>query len=201
MATSSQWHARATKLLEKFNEYGECVPPDPTNTPENIPESMAALLAVAAEWHIIKDHYNVFECNLFQEGKFLNKVEIIGDQDLVTEWKDDHDSPNCAEEGWECFGAVSEYDYLFVCVDQSSSYYGFTRHIVNNCWEDNSLVEGHFDLFFEKLEQYAEEWLKSRNKSKICQSKEDTDEPEDEDEYEEEEETLGFLDHFYGNTD
>ena len=69
MATSSQWQTRATKLLEKFNEYGECAPPDPTTTPPNIPDSMAALLAVAGEWHIITDHYDMFD--LFQGGKFM----------------------------------------------------------------------------------------------------------------------------------
>ena len=81
-----------------------------------------------------------------------------GDADLVEEWRTDHKSPNCGEQGWQCFGAVSEYDYLFVCVDTASPCYGHIRRIVNNCWEDESMTTS-FDEFFHVLEDFAVDWV------------------------------------------
>ena len=163
MHISSAWQQRASSLKEKFCQFGECGQPFIDKTHKNLPEPMNALLTVAGEWHIMPDHFGVFGFNLFDNGTFLNKTLILGDEDLVKEWKDEHSSPNCAEEAWECFAAVSEYDYLFVCVDYDSPHYGYTRHIVNNCWEDNSLLDASFDVFFEKLEMYTDEWLKQYN--------------------------------------
>ena len=59
--------------------------------------------------------------------------------------------PNCADYGWVCFGAISEFDYLFVCIDEQSSDFGATRYIVNNCHIDKELTNAPFDNFFLKI--------------------------------------------------
>merc|ERR1712168_1579065 len=123
----------------------------------------------------MKDHCNVFGFNLFDNGGFLDKVMIMGDEDLVREWCEGHESPNCGEDGWECFGAVSEYDYLFVCVDQTSSSYGHTRRIINNCWEDYPLISASFDELFKTVEKFAEEWVL---KTRLLKETEDSDDDE-----------------------
>ncbi|CAK0809056.1 unnamed protein product, partial [Prorocentrum cordatum] len=68
-------------------------------------------------------HCGVFGLNLFcsAEGAagaptapWLDKVGIIGDDEMVREWREQHASPNCAEDGWECFAACSEFDFFCV---------------------------------------------------------------------------------------
>jgi hypothetical protein len=166
-ATSNNWQQRAITLHKKFCEYGECDEPSTsmdTMTNANFPEALQALLSVSGEWHTELHHCGASGCNLFYKGAFIDKMGVIagGDDELLAEWRNEHDSPNCAEEGWECFCQVSEYDYIFVCVDAGSPYYGYTRHIVNNCDDDMSFLDGPFDVFFEFLEGFADAWLKSR---------------------------------------
>merc|ERR1712136_441780 len=119
----TDWLHRAEVLKEKFCGFGECDPP--SKAANHLPDSMQALISVSGGWHIQKDHCNVFGLNLFESGGFLDKFMIIagGDEELMEEWRDEHDTPNCAQEDWECFGAMSEYDYLFVCVDPASEYF------------------------------------------------------------------------------
>ena len=79
------------------------------------PNELKEMLKLSKEWHLQKDHYNVFGMNLFdKDSVWINKERIIGDVELVEQWKEEHDSPNCAEEGWQCFAVFSEYDFLFV---------------------------------------------------------------------------------------
>jgi len=64
--------------------------------------------------------------------------------------------PNCAQDGWECFAAVSEFDFLFVCVRPGEEL-GATRRMVNNCWEDSGLTTAPFICFLEGLAKYVDE--------------------------------------------
>ena len=85
---------------------------------------------------------------------FLNKVVIMDDEELLQERKNEHISLNCAEERWECFAVVSEYDYIFVCFSQGPRF-GATRQIVNNCWEDFELTLAPFSYFLEKFADFT----------------------------------------------
>ena len=116
-----------------------------------------------------KGHYGVFGCNFFATKKdyvfneslngqnpatqkvFLDKEMIFGDEDCMEQWSEMNYHPNCADKGWVCFGAISEFDYLFVCVDEQSSDFGATRYIVNNCHIDKELTNAPFDNFFHKI--------------------------------------------------
>ena len=110
-------------------------------------------------------HYGVYGCNIFAEDGarlastvkpiFINKEVIFGDAFLMVQWSDDHNHPNCSDPRWECFAAVSEFDYLFVCTDPHDPCFGGTRWIVNNCYEDKKFTEPPFDNFVERLEAYA----------------------------------------------
>ena len=86
---------------------------------------------------------------------FIDKEMIFGDAFLMVEWSDSHPHPNCGDNGWECFAAVSEFDYLFVSTDVESPDFGATRWIVNNCDDDNVFTSPPFDNFIERLEAYA----------------------------------------------
>ena len=120
--------------------------------------------------------YGVFGCNLFASYEidrihndtaqdddhppitvpiFMDKVMIFGDACNMIDWSESHPHPNCGDNGWECFAAVSEYDYLFVCTDVKSPEFGGTRCIVNNCDEDNEFTSPPFDNFVKRLEAYA----------------------------------------------
>eukprot|EP00553_Chaetoceros_curvisetus_P014492 CAMPEP_0204652064 /NCGR_PEP_ID=MMETSP0718-20130828/14339_1 /ASSEMBLY_ACC=CAM_ASM_000674 /TAXON_ID=230516 /ORGANISM="Chaetoceros curvisetus" /LENGTH=283 /DNA_ID=CAMNT_0051675975 /DNA_START=105 /DNA_END=953 /DNA_ORIENTATION=- len=162
----------------KVSEYDYifvCV--DITNN-TSLPEALQALLSVSGEWHIMRYHYGAYGCNLFHKGAFIDKMGVFGDDKALAVWRNEHDSPNCAEEGWECFCQVSEYDYIFVCVDKGSPHYGHTRHVVNNCFDDDSFLDGPFDIFFDLLEGFADAWLKNRKAD-------------------EENDDVGFIGYFY----
>ena len=79
------------------------------------PDELKEMLRLSMEWHLQKDHYSVFGMNLFDKEKvWIDKEQIIGDAELVEQWKEEHESPNCAEDGWQCFAVFSEYDFIFV---------------------------------------------------------------------------------------
>jgi hypothetical protein len=166
-APSNNWQQRAITLHKKFCEYGECDEPSTsmdTMTNANLPEALQALLSVSGEWHIHLHHYGAYGCNLFKKGAFFDKMGVVGrgSDEYLADWRNDHDSPNCAEDGWECFCRISEYDFIFVCVDAGSPYYGYTRHLVDNCCEDDPFLDGPFDVFFEFLEGFADAWLEDK---------------------------------------
>ena len=53
-----------------------------------------------------------------------------------------------------------------MCVDAGSPYYGFTRHVINNGFDDDSFLDGPFDVFFDVLEGFVDAWLKGRKTDK-----------------------------------
>ena len=124
-------------LLASFRAVGgECGPPLPEAEIEALsaPPELKALLRAAREWHICPDHCGVFGLNLFDTAgvakPWVDKVQLIGDEEMVTEWAEEHGLPNCAQGGWECFAAVSEFDYIFVCTAVGQQH-GATRRMVN----------------------------------------------------------------------
>ena len=166
------------------------------------PDELKEMLKLSKEWHLQRDHYNVFGMNLFdKESVWIDKVQIIGDAELVEQWRDEHESPNCAEDGWQCFAVFSEYDFVFVCtnpgllsfesqLDESSGEnFGATRHMVNNCWEDSSLTCAPFSNFLASLVRFAEA-VKERKISRLQVASGENSEDEDE---------LQILDFFQEN--
>ena len=119
---------------------------------------------------INRDHYGVFGCNLFRPDNsdgildtqketstvFIDKEIVFGDAELMEHWRHEHSTPNCGDTGWKCFAAVSEFDFLFVCVDLKSEFFGATRRVVSNCWEDIPFTNPPFGNFFEKVELYIQ---------------------------------------------
>ena len=109
------------KLHSVFCEIGICEETgSESETLEELaaPDELKEMLRLSKEWHLQKDHYKVFGMNLFdKESVWIDKVQIIGDAELVEQWRDDQESPNCAEDGWQCFAVFSEYDFIFVCTN------------------------------------------------------------------------------------
>ena len=61
------------------------------------PSELKDLLKLSKEWHLQRDHYNVFGVNLFdKDSVWIDKEQIIGDVELVEQWREEHESPNCA---------------------------------------------------------------------------------------------------------
>eukprot|EP00090_Calanus_glacialis_P043049 TRINITY_DN76228_c0_g1_i1.p1 TRINITY_DN76228_c0_g1~~TRINITY_DN76228_c0_g1_i1.p1 ORF type:complete len:176 (-),score=70.25 TRINITY_DN76228_c0_g1_i1:66-593(-) len=148
------------KLYASFSVGGDCKEPLPQTEVAALvaPPEIKEMLQLSREWHLLQagEHCGVYGVNLFDSsGVWLDKTAIIGDTELVQQWADEHGTPNCAEEGWECFAAVSEYDFLFVCLSPGEQF-GATRRMVNNCWEDTFLTPAPFSCFLERLHEYLE---------------------------------------------
>lgn len=156
-----------SELKELFLRFGELGPPaKAAQVPSDAPEGLKGLMKIASHWHIRKGHYNVFDLNLFdKKSAYLDKVCLMGDEEMVQQWTDDHPKPNCGEDSWKCIAATSEYQYIFVNVDGSSKQFGATRCIVNNCFEDRSLTKAPFDNFIKMVKVYAQKYVTFREKS------------------------------------
>ena len=106
------------------------------------------------------------------KAKFPHTTAILGPNFLtlrlfliaqtLDEWAQKHSSPNVAEYGWECFAAVSEYDYLFVCTLHGSEHYGSTRIVTNNLFEDKNYTPPPFLNFVDRLEAFISKWVNVR---------------------------------------
>eukprot|EP00591_Stephanopyxis_turris_P002567 CAMPEP_0195516836 /NCGR_PEP_ID=MMETSP0794_2-20130614/8859_1 /TAXON_ID=515487 /ORGANISM="Stephanopyxis turris, Strain CCMP 815" /LENGTH=211 /DNA_ID=CAMNT_0040645537 /DNA_START=94 /DNA_END=729 /DNA_ORIENTATION=+ len=116
-------------------------PWDPTSLDcDEVPTILRAMWSEASEWHLLaEDHYDVFGFNLWSPVDLPEKTtKIFGDEECRQEWLQDHsDLPSCAAPGWLCCMALSDYDYLLVCLDANSKQFGHVHHIVNNCDEEN----------------------------------------------------------------
>ncbi len=127
---------------------GNVAAPKEVNT--KLPEDFQKLLQKGSEWHLTDSE--PFGFNIY--SKFISKVDVFGDEDLVEEWKDEHDGPNCAQHKFKCFAIISEYEYLFIDVDPKSSTFGGTRYCVNNCDDDEELTPAPFKNFLLAMEEY-----------------------------------------------
>lgn len=166
-------------LCDAFKKSGECSPPLPGSDVDDLvaPEGLKSLLRQAGEWHLRRDHCGAFGVNIFagkDGGPFFDKAQIMGDAELVEEWGEEHPSPNCAQDGWECFAVVSEYDYLFVCVDPANErHFGATRRVVNNCDEDKEFTPAPFEAFVERLVEFTAVYQEARAANEANEDDED----------------------------
>lgn len=141
-------------LHKDFVAEGVCGDPISPETLETLvaPPEIKAMLRLSRNWHLERGN----EINFFKDDSiWLDKVVIFGDEELMQDWEDDHGELNCARSGWECFGQISEYDYLFVCTSPGDQF-GSTRRVVNNCWEDAALTPAPFSCFLDRLSLYVE---------------------------------------------
>ena len=56
---------------------------------------------------------------------------------------------------WALLCQTGEYDYYFVNLCKTSRDFGATRHIVNNCCEDEQFTDAPFERFLDVVEAYA----------------------------------------------
>lgn len=158
---------RSDELSSLFLRFGELGPPaTAAKVPLDAPASLQSLMKVASHWHIRKDHYGVFGFNLFDKRcGYLDKVCLMGDEDMVKQWAQEHPKPNCGEESWKCIAAISEFHFIFVNVDPASKQFGATRSIVNNCFDDKPLTKAPFENFLNKMASYAKKYVSWREKA------------------------------------
>jgi len=105
----------------------------------------------------MKRHYNVFGVNVTTPDDF-QKLSIFGDEQMKLEWYSEHETPNCAESEWKLFCAISEFNFIFVNADTESKFYGATRIITNNCFEDLPLTNAPFSNFQNLLVEYCSQY-------------------------------------------
>lgn len=127
-----------------------------------IPEELKILWKISSEWHLIKDHCDVFGFNIYSPEQII-EIEssncIFGDENIRKEWnKEGYDIFGheclCGDKDWVCIVAYSEYDYIFVNLNKDSSHFGFTRHMVNNTGEDDHLTDAPFENFINYIKDY-----------------------------------------------
>jgi hypothetical protein len=142
--------------LKRFAEqYGEIAPPA-TGDISSFPPTLRALWQHGSEWHFCKKHYNVFGFNVLSPDGIVERTnEVFGDEEMRTEWATQHPSPNCGEPEWSVWAAVSEYDFLFICLDTSSDQWGQLRHVRNNTFEDNR-VQRSVDAILKEMLSYLQ---------------------------------------------
>eukprot|EP01040_Poterioochromonas_malhamensis_P013784 gene13784-15201_t len=143
-------------LRQVFSIKGVIHPPKTDADYSELPNELQEVLKVGSKWLLTGD--DTFGFNLNFDG---GKVMILGDEELVEEWKDDHDSPNVGEDDYELLGGYSEYDYVFVNKNPDSPDFGATRIIVNNCDDDDALTPAPFINFLKVLDRFAKDYVKT----------------------------------------
>merc|ERR1712096_58246 len=140
-----------------------------------VPGTLRKMLEIGAKWNFIKDSCDCFECNIIvvHPAKTTN---IFGDEELRSEWIEDHGEESCAGKDWALVCVTSEYDFYFVNVRADSPKFGSTRHIVNNCYEEELFTEAPFECFLDVVEAYAK-----TNAAKVKMDDEDEEDIEYED--------------------
>lgn len=143
------------KDIEIFIEY---LKNKEINNPD-VPEELKIMWKTSSEWHLIKDHYNVFGFNIHSPRQIIELETsncIFGNDDFRKVWKDDHGNNSCGNEDWVCIVTCSEFDYIFVNLNKNSSLYGSTRYIINNCDEDKHLTDSPFSNFIDYIQKFIE---------------------------------------------
>lgn len=143
-------------LRQVFSIKGVIHPPKTDVDYSELPHELQEMLKVGSTWLLTGD--DVFGFNFAFDG---GKVNILGDEELVEEWKEDHDSPNVGEDDYELLGGYSEYDYVFVNKNPDSPDFGATRIIVNNCDDDDALTPAPFINFLKVLDRFAKDYVKT----------------------------------------
>ena len=116
---------------------------------QHAPPLLRALWASGSAWHLLPDgeHCGVFGFNVIAPDKAeAATLSVWDDAEEQQAWAARHGSPrhgsSCASAGWLCFATFSEYDTLFVCVDEASPCYGDVHAVVNNCDEESVVAGG-----------------------------------------------------------
>lgn len=162
------------KLIEDLKEYGIDNP--------DIPDELKILWKVSSEWHLIKNHCDVFGFNIYSPKDVIQiTYNIFGDESIREEWNEVgtdifRHKCLCGNKDWVCISGYSEYDYIFVNLNKDSLLFGATRHIVNNCGEDNELTDSPFEKFIDYIQNKIQEII---DMSDYCDSEEDKNEGSD----------------------
>jgi hypothetical protein len=149
------------ELEELYNTYGEVSEPlDEARISPNWPPELQAMFRRGRRWMLVDDIIAV-GVGIFvkSSGRFMNKVDVFGEESLVNEWYDEHDGPNCCCDEYECFAVDGDYDYYFVNIDPTCSDYGSTRHCVNNCFDDEVQTKGPFRNFLVSLRNASKDYV------------------------------------------
>lgn len=125
----------------------------------SIPEEFEAMWKLSSDWHLIRDHYNVFGFNVFGPKKLPGLTnDVFGDDSIRQEWEDELGPLSCAHKDWLCFASFSEFDYIFVNLNKGSQLFGATKHMVNNCTKENIRTQPPFSNFINYMEDFIEKW-------------------------------------------
>lgn len=150
------------ELLESLRQIflikGTIKPPKETADYSHLPSELQELLKIGSEWSLTGD--DIYGFNIAYTSDRETKVGILGDEECLQEWDDDHGPPNVAENEYHFLGGYSEYDYFFVNADPNSPDFGATRLIVNNCNDDDALTTGAFINFLKTADRFSKEFLK-----------------------------------------
>ena len=137
-------------MVASLKPHFYCKPPTTGAAPlfggRRLPLGLRMMWEAGSEWHLLPDgeHYNVFGFNLWrsdEEELERATLTVFGDAEGRKDWAVHHgkgDQVTCAAPGWICCMAVSEFDYLFVNLNEGSGF-GEVRWVVNNCFEEHAL--------------------------------------------------------------
>lgn len=124
-----------------------------------IPKELVSMWNLSSEWHLIHDHYDVFGFNVFGPKKLVDLTAcVFGDNEIRQEWEQELGPDSCAHIDWLCFASYSEYDYIFVNLNKDSTLFGATKHMVNNCNQENIATQAPFINFIDYMETRAENY-------------------------------------------
>ena len=162
MSSTANAHERVQRLLAL---HADCEAPAQSIAHLAAVPLLAECARASGAWHLTRDHLTVFGFNVFAPSsrrgaapaaEFFAADDVFGDAQCALDWRDSHlhAGVNCAHAGWRAFAVTSEFDYFFVNIDARSPECGATRHVVNNCFEDEPFTRT-FDEFFDLWERFA----------------------------------------------
>ncbi|CAO3660001.1 unnamed protein product [Umbelopsis vinacea] len=131
-------------FVEEIKQYGVSNPA--------IPDQLEALWKIASEWHLIDDNYDVFGFNIYGPKKIVQTTKnVFGDGTLEKNgYLTMAMTPAVVQTGY------TEYDYIFMNFNKQSDLFAATRHMVNNCNEDEELTKPPFANFVGYIKTYIE---------------------------------------------
>jgi len=178
----SEWsEARLEQLKELFLKQGE-IHSEPDHAKNELshegvldeghelPELLQNVLKIGAKWNFTKDSYDCFGCNILVVSP-AKTTDIFGDEECRKDWLEEHGDESCAGKDWALVCVTSEYDFYFVNIRADSEQFGATRHIVNNCFEEEVFTKAPFATFLDVVEAFAK-----TNADKVKTDEEDEDE-------------------------
>lgn len=125
----------------------------------DIPEELKVLWKISSEWHLIEDHYDVFGFNIYNPKQIIQYTKnIFGDENCKKEWSEYIGKVSCADNDWLCIASYSEYDYIFMNFNRQSRFFSATRHMVNNCTEDEELTMPPFLNFLNYIKDFVKKY-------------------------------------------